>query len=203
VTRNLARSGSHPLGAPLLPPLPGQRGAAALGGHRVQPRESAAAARAPPCHPELVFDEPAAAAVQDRRASHPTCSLLRAPAGRELLDAAAPWADPWAHRATRVAPDLSRSNRTRSHGVGNGGRPSGGVSERHGQGDQTRKRGWHMPGLRENDLRRWDGRGERADGRDDLLLPPPRRRRKCGCIGNPGLFCCRLDCGCSMVHRKE
>ena len=38
-----------------------------------------------PCHSELVHDEPAAAAVQDRRAPHPACSVLHPPAGRELL----------------------------------------------------------------------------------------------------------------------
>jgi hypothetical protein len=44
-----------------------------------------------------------AAAVQDRRAPHPTCPVLQAPTGRELLDAAPVWEDPRAHRATRVA----------------------------------------------------------------------------------------------------
>jgi len=59
-------------------------------------------------HPELDADEPATAAVQDRRAAHPPCPILHLAAGGEPLDAGSLSADSRAHRATRVVPDLSR-----------------------------------------------------------------------------------------------
>ncbi len=78
-----------------------------------------------PRHPELVTDEPPAAAIQDRRAPHPACAVLHPPAGRKPSDADPLWADPRAHRATRVAPDLiertvRRGSETRS-GIDPGG----------------------------------------------------------------------------------
>ena len=60
----------------------------------------------PARHPEVVADEPPAAAVQDRWTAHPTCAVLLAAAGREPLDREPLSADSRAHRATRVAPDL-------------------------------------------------------------------------------------------------
>src|SRR2546428_5750589 len=63
--------GRHPLDAPLLSPLPSQRGPAAPRGDRLQPWQSAAPAGPAARHPELVADELAAAAVQDRRAPPP------------------------------------------------------------------------------------------------------------------------------------
>jgi hypothetical protein len=62
-----------------------------------------------PGHPELVTDEPAATALQDRRALHPACAVLRAPAGRELLDRESLSADSQARRAARVASDVITS----------------------------------------------------------------------------------------------
>jgi hypothetical protein len=72
-----------PLDAALLPPVPSQRGAVAPRGHRLQPRQSLATAGLAARHPELDADEPATAAVQDRRAAHPppdtsSCSWRRA-----------------------------------------------------------------------------------------------------------------------------
>src|SRR5262245_37907314 len=54
-----------PLDAPLLSSLQSQRGAVAPRRHRLQPRQSPAAARLAARHPELVTDELATAAVQD------------------------------------------------------------------------------------------------------------------------------------------
>ena len=79
------RESGHPLDAPLLSSVPGQRGPAALGRHRLQPRQSSAPARPAGRHPELVPDEPPAAAVQDRRAAHPPCAVLHPPACRKPL----------------------------------------------------------------------------------------------------------------------
>src|SRR5207244_9434662 len=47
-----------------------------------------------------------AAALQNRRAPHPTCPVLHPPASREPLDADALSADSRAHRAARVASDV-------------------------------------------------------------------------------------------------
>jgi hypothetical protein len=93
---------------PLLPPVPSQRGAVAPRGHRLQPRQSLATAGLAARHPELDADEPATAAVQDRRAAHPPCPILHLAAGGAPLDADSLSADSRAHRATRVVPDLSR-----------------------------------------------------------------------------------------------
>src|SRR5262245_24381577 len=71
---------SHSLDAPLLPPVPGQRGAVTPRGHRLQPRQSPAAARLAARHPELVADQPPAAAVQDRWSRGPACAVIH-PAG--------------------------------------------------------------------------------------------------------------------------
>src|SRR5438445_2002633 len=103
----------HPLDAPLLSSLPGQRGAIASRRPRLQPRQSAAPAGAARRHSELVVDEPATAAVQDRRTADPACAVLRAPAGRKLLDGKSLSADSRAHRATRMASDLIKSTVTR------------------------------------------------------------------------------------------
>ena len=94
------------LDPPLLSSVPGQRGPAALGRHRLQPRQSPASAGPAARHPKLVPDEPPATALQDRRAAHPTCSVLRPPAGRKLLDAQPLSADSRAHRAARLAPHV-------------------------------------------------------------------------------------------------
>src|SRR5262245_48416552 len=67
---------SHSLHAPLLPPVPGQRGAVTPRGHRPQPRQSPAAARLAARHPELAVDQPPAAAVQDRWSPDPACAVL-------------------------------------------------------------------------------------------------------------------------------
>ena len=100
---------SHPLDAPLLPPLPSQRGPAAPRGDRLQPRQSAAPAGSARRHPELAPHEPPTAALQDRRAADPACAVLRAPACRKSLDREPLSADHRAHRATRVAPHVSES----------------------------------------------------------------------------------------------
>jgi len=60
------RQSRHLQGAPVLPPLPGQRGEATLERHSVQPREPPTSARSAGRHPELVTDEPTAADLQDR-----------------------------------------------------------------------------------------------------------------------------------------
>jgi hypothetical protein len=57
-------------------------------------------------HPELVADEPPAAALQNRRAANPACAVLRAPACRKSLDREPLSADSRADRAAGVAPDL-------------------------------------------------------------------------------------------------
>src|SRR5712664_3975477 len=101
-----ARQHVNPRSRSLLPPLPGQRGPPPARRHRLQPRESLASAGIASCHPELVTHEPATAVVQDRRAPHPACAVLHPPAGRELLDIGSVSANPRAHRATRVAPDV-------------------------------------------------------------------------------------------------
>src|SRR5712691_1326064 len=85
----------------LLPLLPGQRGAVAPRGHRLGSRQPPASARSPPYHSELVADELAAAAIQDRRPPDLACSVLHPPAGRKPLDAAPLWADPRAYPAAR------------------------------------------------------------------------------------------------------
>ena len=54
----------------------------------------------------LVPDEPAAAAVQDRRAADPACAVLHPAAGRKPVDSALICADHPAHRAARAAPDV-------------------------------------------------------------------------------------------------
>src|SRR5262245_5509116 len=55
-------------------------------GHRLQPRQSPAPARSSPYHSELVTDELAAAAVQDRWSPDPAHPVLRLAARQEPLD---------------------------------------------------------------------------------------------------------------------
>ena len=57
--------------------------------------------------------------------------------GRELLDIDSLSANPWAHRATRVAPDLSWGYRTRKTGMSGQERRGDGVFGRHGRGYQN------------------------------------------------------------------
>ncbi len=96
--------------APLLPPLPGQRGPAAPRGHRLQPRQSLAPAGLAPRHPKLV---PSRACSSGR--SRPVAGLIRharylvLQLGRELLDIGSVSAHPRAPRATRVAPNVIES----------------------------------------------------------------------------------------------
>src|SRR5437870_6772988 len=59
-----------------------------------------------PGHPELVADELAASALQDRRPSDPTCPVLHPAVGRKPVDSAPICADHPAHRAARVASDV-------------------------------------------------------------------------------------------------
>src|SRR4029450_2178825 len=96
----------HPLDAPVLPPLPGQRGPPAARCHCLQLRQSAAPAGSPRPHPDVVLDQSPAPVVQDRPPPHPTCAVLRGPAGRKSLDRESLSADPRAHRAADVPPDL-------------------------------------------------------------------------------------------------
>ena len=65
---------------------------------------------------ELVADELATAAVQDRRPPDPACSVLHPPAGRKPLDAAPLWEDPRAYRAARGVSDLIPESCTGSGG---------------------------------------------------------------------------------------
>jgi len=55
-------------------------------GHRLQPRQPASPAGLALRHPELVADESAAAAVQDRRAPHPTCAGTSSCSWRRAID---------------------------------------------------------------------------------------------------------------------
>src|SRR5215510_7924114 len=66
------------------------------------------------------------------RGPHPACSVLRALAGRELLDGGPLSADSPAHRATRVAPDLIE--RTAPEGSESWTTPGGSVSAAGGHG---------------------------------------------------------------------
>ena len=92
--------------AALLPPLPRQPGAAVAERDRLQPGESVAAAGAAQANRELVADQLAAAAGEDRRAVDKACPLLLAAAGGESSDAAAVWrhaaADGGAAAASRI-----------------------------------------------------------------------------------------------------
>src|SRR5262245_59569578 len=101
------RQDGHPLDPALLPPVSGQRGAVTLGGDRLQPWQSAATARPAPLHPELVPHESPATAVQDGRTPHPACSVLHPATCRKLLDGQPFLADSRAHRAVRLALDVS------------------------------------------------------------------------------------------------
>src|SRR5262245_28417314 len=62
-------------------------------GHYLQPRQSPAAARLAAGHPELVADQPPAAAVQDRWSPDPAYAVLHPAARREPLDSTRVWAD--------------------------------------------------------------------------------------------------------------
>ncbi len=81
---------------------------------------------------ELVPDEPPAAALQDRRAPHPTCPVLRPPAGREPLDGEPLSADSPTNRAIRVAPHLSGATAAGRTGISSRER-------RHGRSDHRRR----------------------------------------------------------------
>lgn len=133
-SRHKAHSQTRSEPPPSPDPLP-----LAPGGHRVQPRQSSAAARSTPRHSELVAEAPPAAAIQNRRASHPACPVLHPPACREPLDTAPPWADPRAHRATGVASDLSWATAPGRTGLSRRECRGGGVFGRRGRSDQTRK----------------------------------------------------------------
>lgn len=89
----------------------------------------AALARAAPCDPELVPDQPATAAVQDQGPPGTARSVISAPTRREPLDAAPLWADPRADRATRVAPDLIERTAHGESETRSRLDPGGGVSE--------------------------------------------------------------------------
>jgi YHS domain-containing protein len=67
-------------------------------------------------------DEPPAAALQGQRAPDSACPVLHPPACREPLDAAPVWADPRAHRATRVAPQLIAGPAHGARAMQSGGR---------------------------------------------------------------------------------
>ncbi len=119
------------------PPPPGRASPIIAGGptrpgdawaSRVLSRQSAAAARSAPRPPELVPDEPAAAARQDGRPLHPACAVLHPATRRKLLDTASVWADRRAHRATRAAPHIiARTVRAGSRlGAGRGVATEGG-----------------------------------------------------------------------------
>jgi len=92
-----------------------------------------------PLHVELVADEPPTAAVHDRLAAHPTCPVLQPPVGGELLDFDSLSADPRAHRATRVASDLSWATAPGSTGMSSRECHGGGVFGKHGRSDQSQK----------------------------------------------------------------
>lgn len=83
---------------------------------RLQPRQSPAPAGLALHHPELVADEPAAAAVQDRRAPHSPYPVLHPAAGRKPLDEDPLSADSRAHRATRLASDVIQRTARRTGG---------------------------------------------------------------------------------------
>src|SRR5437867_8193206 len=68
--------------------------------------ESAPSAGPAVGHPELVADEPPAAALQDRRTPHPACPVLHPTACRKLLDTVSVPADRRTHLAARVASDV-------------------------------------------------------------------------------------------------
>jgi len=105
--------------------------------HRLQPWQSAAPAGLAARHPELVPDEPAAAAVQDGRPPHPTCAVLHPATGRKLLDGEPLLADSRPHRATRVAPHvIARTVQAGSRlGAARSVPPVGGYGRRTTQGD--------------------------------------------------------------------
>src|SRR5882724_9795155 len=88
---------------------------------------SGATSSGAPSRPWWSGSSPPAAAVQDRRAPHPTCPLLHPPTGREPLDADALSADSRAHRATRGASDVTEPP---AQGGELGRRPAAGGSPR-------------------------------------------------------------------------
>jgi Transposase DDE domain group 1 len=125
----------QPLDAPLLSPLPGQRGLPPARGHRLQPRQSPAPARLPVAIQSwsLTSLQQRLFKTQDQWAPHPACSVLRPLAGRRSLDWEPLSADPRAHRATRVASDvIGRTARAKSK-IDAGGS----VSAEGGHGRQT------------------------------------------------------------------
>jgi DDE family transposase len=85
-------------------------------------------------------DTNATAPVQDQRA-YSARPGFRPPAGRELLDSNSLSADPRSHRATRMASDVIENPTPGARAMRNGGRSSGGVSEKDSQSDQTHEHG--------------------------------------------------------------
>src|SRR5712691_7494698 len=129
------RQSRDALDAPLLPPLPRERGPPAPGSYRVQPRQFATSAEPAVGHPELVANEPPATGLQDRRTPHPACPVLHPAACRKLLDGTPLSADSRAHRAVRMAPHVIEK-------AGHGGREKrnalgGSISRPDGRREQT------------------------------------------------------------------
>ena len=93
--------------------------------------------------PELVADEPAAAAVQDRWPPHSARPILHPATRRELLDIDSLSANPPACRATRVASDVIERTAQKgsridaSRGVSEGGSPRGQALEHAGPAAQN------------------------------------------------------------------
>jgi len=74
-----------------LPPVPLQRGAPVVERDRLQPGESVAAAGVAKPDRQLVADQPATAAGEDRRQAGQARAVLLADAGREPSHTAAVW----------------------------------------------------------------------------------------------------------------
>jgi len=81
--------------------------------------------------------------VQDRRTPHSVCPVLHPAARGKLLDGEPLSADSRAHRATRVASDLSRSNAPGARAMKSGRRTGGGSPEWDSRRGQARKRSVH------------------------------------------------------------
>src|SRR5262245_28139023 len=90
--------------------------------------------------------------LQERWPPHSARPILRAAAGRELLDIHALSANPRAYRAIRVAPDQSWGYRTRPTGMSGKERRGGGVFGRRGRSYQTAT-GRTEPTVHRNDCR--------------------------------------------------
>src|SRR3990172_4615167 len=85
------RQGGGEADAALVPPVPGERGAAVAERGRLQPGEHVAAARAAEADRPLVADEPAAPSDEDGGPFGQTRPPLLAAPGRRAPDAAAVW----------------------------------------------------------------------------------------------------------------